>query len=437
MQSIILSVEADSPLRHRARAGDVLVAIDGHPVEDVLDYEYWGCGERQRVTLRRGKREFTVRARRSDRTGLGLNFEEFLMDRPKACANHCVFCFVDQLPKGLRKPLYFKDDDARLSFLTGSYITLTNLSERELERIIQLKVSPVNVSVHATEPALRARLLGTSRGAEGYERMRRLAAGGICMNCQIVICPGWNDGEALERTMEDLAALWPQVPSVSLVPVGLTEHRAGLTELTAFDRERAAAVIAQADRFGEECLRRFGSRIFFCADELYLKAGLPIPPEEYYEDYPQIENGVGLMRSEEEEFLPLAGSVPAAEDFCVATGVSAAPYIRRLLEKAGSDAPVYAIENDFFGHTIDVAGLITGGDLIRQLQGRPLRRRLLIPQVMLRHGGDVFLDDVTPAQVEQALGVQLVPVINDGEALFRAVTGRDGAAAAEPNDGKE
>lgn len=421
MASRITNIDKKSPLRFKAKVGEELIAIDGHPIADVLDYEYWSYGRKLAVTLRGPKGERTVTVRKGEGRSLGLDFEDYLMDKPRPCANRCIFCFVDQLPKGLRKPLYFKDDDARLSFLTGSYITLTNLSEREIERILQLKVSPVNVSVHATEPELRARMLGTPRAAKGYELMTKLAAGGIEMNCQIVVCPGVNDGAPLQRTMEELAALYPQVPSVSIVPVGLTKHREGLTELRPFEKDSAAATIDQVNAFGELCLEKLGSRIFFCADELYLKAGREMPEEEYYEGYPQIENGVGLMRSMEEEFRLALDGAEIRDDFCVATGVSAAPYIRKLLKLVGSEAPVYAIENDFLGHTIDVAGLITGGDLIAQLRDKPLRPRLLIPHVMLRHGGDMFLDDITPAEVEQALNVKLTDVVNDGTVFYNEI----------------
>lgn len=397
------------------------MSIDGHQIEDVLDYDYWSYAPRLLVVLRRHGKERTVRVRKPEGQGLGLDFESYLMDRPRHCDNHCLFCFVEQLPRGLRRTLYFRDDDARLSFLTGSYITLTNLSEREIERILQLRISPVNVSVHATEPALRARLLGNPKGAEGYALMRRLAEGCIQMNCQVVVCPGINDAQNLQKTMEDLAALYPAVPSVSIVPVGLTKYRQRLAELTPFDAESAASLIDQVTAYGEACLAQYGTRIFFCADELFLKAGREIPGEDYYEDYPQIENGVGLLRSQEEEFMRALDGSECRKDFCVATGLSAAPYIRKLLAAAGSDAPVYGIENDFFGHTIDVAGLVTGQDLLRQLADKSLRQRLLIPHVMLRDGGDVFLDDVTPMQVEKTLGVKLTAIVNDGEKFYNEI----------------
>lgn len=420
MASKIIKIDKKSPLRWRAHVGEELLAIDGHEIGDVLDYEYWSYGPRLSVTLRGAKGERTIRVRKREGTALGLDFEDYLMDKPRHCANRCIFCFVDQLPKGLRAPLYFKDDDARLSFLTGSYITLTNLTKREIERILQLRISPVNVSVHATEPQLRAHMLGTPRAAEGYALMERLAAGGIEMNCQVVVCPGVNDGEHLQRTMEDLARLYPHVASVAIVPVGLTKYREGLAKLEPYNAQTAAETIDRVDAYGAACLEKYGSRIFFCADELFLKAGRDIPPEDYYEGYPQIENGVGLMRSMEEEFMACIGG-PVRDDFCLAAGVSAAPYLRRLLAAAGSDAPVYAIVNDFFGHSIDVSGLVTGRDLIAQLKDKPLRTRLLIPNVMLRHGGDVFLDDVTPGEVEQALGVKLENVKNDGRLLFEAI----------------
>ncbi len=420
MASKIIRIDKRSPLRFRAHVGDELVAIDGQPIGDVLDYEYWSYGSRITVTLRGAKGERTLRVRKREGTALGLDFEDYLMDKPRPCANRCIFCFVDQLPKGLRAPLYFKDDDARLSFLTGSYITLTNLSERELERILQLRISPVNVSVHATEPSLRAYMLGTRRAANGYALMERLAGGGIEMNCQVVVCPGVNDGEHLQRTMEDLSRLYPHVPSVSIVPVGLTMHREGLAKLTPYNAETAGQTIDLVNAYNEICLEKYGSRIFFCADELFLKAGRELPPEDYYEGYPQLENGVGLMRSMEEEFMASLGR-PVRDDFCCAAGVSAAPYVKKLLAAAGSDAPVYAIVNDFFGHSIDVSGLVTGRDLVAQLRDKPLRRRLIIPNVMLRHGGDVFLDDMTPAEVERELGVELVDVKNDGRLFFECI----------------
>lgn len=432
MSNCIVSVDENSPVRGKVRPGDTLLKINGSEIIDVLDYKFYSYEPRLTLTLRAPDGGFrVVSARKAEGQDLGLNFESYLMDQAKACRNHCLFCFVDQLPRGMRRTLYFKDDDARLSFLTGSYITLTNLSDRELQRIIDLRISPIRVSVHATEPALRAKLLGNPDAARGYALMQRLAAGGIEMECQIVCCPGINDGEALSRSMRELAELWPAVNSVSVVPVGLTKHREKLPALTPFDRERALAVVRQVEAYGAECLRGRGSRIFFCADELYLKAGLEPPPDDWYEGYPQLENGVGLLRLLAEEFEQelRCGVQSDGKAFSIATGVAAAPFLRRLLVQAQEKCAilsgnVYAIENDFLGRTIDVAGLVTGGDLIAQLRGRALGERLLIPVNMLRHGEGVFLDDVTLEDVSAALGVPVRVVAQDGHDLLAAMCGR-------------
>ena len=432
MASVITKIDKSSPLHHRAHPGDRLVSINGKEIEDVLDYKYFCYDTRLTVELEdeNGHRRL-VKIKKPEGGELGLEFESYLMDSARACRNHCLFCFVDQLPRGMRKTLYFKDDDARLSFLTGNYITLTNLSGREIERIIDLHISPINVSVHATDPALRAKLLGSETAAAGYALVKRLAEGGITMNCQIVCCPGYNDGEALQKTMEDLAALYPEVNSVSIVPVGLTGHREHLAKLKPFDRAGALETVRRIDAFGEVCLEKCGSRIFFPSDELFLKAGLPIPDDEYYEDYAQLENGVGLIRLQEVEFLASLGYDELSCDgvpFSIATGVSAAPFLEKLLVTAREkydtiDGRVYPIVNDFFGHTIDVAGLITGRDLIAQLRGKVLGSRLLIPQTMLRDGEGVFLDDVTLEDVERELNVTVIPVEVDGGDLLRAMLG--------------
>ena len=433
MLNTVTNIDARSPLRGRVRVGDKLLSINGHEVEDVLDYRYWSYEPQLTLLFRSADGgEYSVKARKGEGEDLGLDFEEYLMDRPWGCSNRCKFCFIDQLPKGLRKTLYFKDDDARLSFLTGSYITLTNLSERELERICALKISPINVSVHATDGALRAELMGNPKAADIMGPLKRLADAGIVMDCQIVCCPGWNDRGQLSRTMSDLAGLYPGVNSVSIVPVGLTKHREGLAELRPFDRESAAETIDRVEAFAEECLLRLGSRVFWCSDELYLKAGREVPEDEYYEEYSQLENGVGLMRLLETEFMAALRLAEPDEGaggrFAIATGVSAAPLLEKLLQTAHKkcakiDGQVCAIVNDFFGHTIDVAGLVTGGDLIAQLRGKDLGERLLIPHTMLRHGEGVFLDDVTLEQASEALGVPVTPIGGSGGELLDAMLG--------------
>lgn len=262
MFNTIVSIDSGSPLEGRVQPGDELLSVNRHPVRDVLDYKYWTYEPRLVLEFRQAGR---VRVRKEEGRDLGLNFETYLMDRPTGCGNRCVFCFVDQLPRGLRPSLYFKDDDARLSFLTGSYITATNLSSRELDRICQLRVSPLNLSVHSTDPELRSRMLQNPRGGEILEVLRRFSEAGIEMDCQVVVCPGWNDGAQLQKTMEDLAGFYPHVNSVSIVPVGLTRHRDGLTPLTPFDRDSAAAAVDQVESFGEKCLADQGSRISFAA----------------------------------------------------------------------------------------------------------------------------------------------------------------------------
>lgn len=431
MDNIIKSIDRGSPLLHKVRVGDCLLSINGHRVLDVLDYKFYAYDTRLDVRLRRPDgSEYSVEVRKPEGGDLGLDFESYLMDRPRSCANNCVFCFIDQLPAGMRPTMYFKDDDARLSFLLGNYITLTNLSPREIERIIALRISPVNVSVHTTNPALRERMLKNKRAGETIETMRRFAENGIVMNCQIVCCPGWNDGAELQRTMEDLAAMYPGVHSVSVVPLGITKYREGLEKLTPFTPEHAAATIDQVTDFGDTCLEKYGTRIFFCGDEMYLKAGRELPPDEFYEEHTQLENGVGMLRLMETEFssaLKLSDA-PDGVPFSIATGVAAAPFFEGLLALARARYPqlngrVYAIENDFFGHSITVAGLITGQDLIGQLRGKDLGERLFLSQNMLRREEMDFLDDVTLEKAVKALGVPIYPVEEDGFALWDAISG--------------
>jgi len=431
MGSVIASVDGGSPAeKKRIKAGDELLAINGHPVRDVLDYKFYSYDSRLTLERRTGDRIRRTHVRKREGEDLGLNFETYLMDKPRSCANNCIFCFVDQLPKGMRSTLYFKDDDARLSFLQGNYITLTNQSQREVQRIIDLRISPINVSVHTTDPELRCMMLGNRNAGRGIEIMRRFAEAGIEMNCQIVVCPGVNDGEQLSRSMRELADMYPSVPSVSIVPVGLTAHRQGLYEIRPYDRDLACETLDRVEAFARECMEKHGSSIFFCADEMYLKAGRDIPEDEYYEGYPQLENGVGLLRLLTEEFYEELGQTPPADgvSFTAVTGVAALPFIEKLLQSAAEkDANVQgravAIRNDFFGHTIDVAGLVTGGDIIKQLSGKDLGERVLIPHNMLRHGETVFLDDVTVEEVEKSLNVRVRIVMQDGHDLARAFFG--------------
>ena len=431
----IRHVDPHSPA-HRAgiRAGELLLQINGHPVADVLDYKFYSYDPRLELLLRQPDgTERTVRLRKQEGEDLGLEFPTYLMDRARSCANRCIFCFVDQMPPGMRSTLYFKDDDARLSFLLGNYLTLTNLSARELQRIMDLRISPINISVHATDPELRTFLLKNPRAGECYDVMRRLAEREITMNCQIVSCPGINDGPALDRTLTDLAALWPWVHSISVVPVGLTRFRDGLYPLRGYTREEAAALVDQVESFAACHLADHGSRLVWCSDEFYLLASRDLPGEDYFEEFTQLDNGVGMLRLLEAEFhraLRLMEPEELAEirPFSIATGVSAAPFLADLVEELRRICPeargqVYPIVNHFFGESITVAGLVTGTDLIAQLKGKDLGERLLIPASMLRSGERVFLDDVTLDEAEQTLGVPVLPVAQDGYELLDVICG--------------
>lgn len=426
--TVVRHVDPRSPAhRSGVRAGDTLLEINGTPIVDVLDYKFYSYDPRLELTLLSpdGTRR-TVHVRKEEGQDLGLDFETYLMDRARSCANNCIFCFVDQMPPGMRDTLYFKDDDARLSFLMGNYLTLTNLSKREVQRIIDLHISPINVSVHTTDPQLRVEMLKNKRAGESIDIMRRFAAANITMNCQIVSCPGVNDGTALDRTLKDLSEMYPGVASVAIVPVGVTKFREGLCPIVPYTKEQAAAVIAQVEAFSKEFMKEHGTRLAWCSDEFYLLAGQPLPEKPFYEDMAQLENGVGMLRlllSQAEMALDepeLGELVP----FSVATGVSAAPFIDQILQKAKEKVPqlqghVYPIRNRFFGETITVSGLVTGQDLIAQLKGQELGQRLLIPSNMLRAGESVFLDDVTVADVERELGVTVCPV--DAESGFDLV----------------
>ena len=433
MFAVITDIEHNSPAsRSRLAVGDKLIAVNGKAINDVLDYKFFTYEKKLLIQAQTpaGKTKL-VRISKEEGQDIGLVFETYLMDKAHACSNRCIFCFVDQMPRGMRKTLYFKDDDARLSFLLGNYITLTNLSDREAQRIIDLHISPINISVHTMNPELRSMMLGNPKGGESLKIMRRFAEAGITMNCQIVCCPGVNDKEELQFSMEEMAAIYPAVNSVSIVPVGLTKFREKLHKLSPFSKELALETIKQVEAFSEKCLDKFGTRIFFCSDELYLKAELPIPDEEFYEEYAQLENGVGMLRLLTCEFMDAFEACDKTDvtppPFSIATGVSAAPFMEMLLKKLQErypniEANVYPIINDYFGHTIDVAGLVTGGDLIAQLRDKNLGKRLLIPQNMLRHGEGVFLDDVTIEDVERELNIEVVVTEPDGGKLFEAMT---------------
>ena len=417
------------------RAGDVLLTINEKEINDVLDYRFYLTEREITLSLLREDTPFTVRIRKQEYDDIGLDFETPLMDKKHSCENKCVFCFIDQLPQGLRSSLYFKDDDSRLSFLHGNYITLTNLHDRDIQRIIDMHISPVNVSVHTTNPELRVKMMKNKRSGEVLSYLRTLADGGISLCCQIVLCKGLNDGEELTRSMRELAELHPALESVSVVPAGLTRFRDGLYPLEAFTKEDCRAIIRQINDFGNLCLKQYGTRLFFPADEFYIKAELPLPSDEFYESYAQIENGVGMLTDmrtgfsfEMEDREAYENEFSAPRTVSVATGFAAYEHIDSLckeLERAfgGLTVHVYPIRNDFFGEQITVAGLLTGTDLKAQLSGKALGEELLFPAACLRAEGDVFLDDLSPKDLSDALGVPTRPVSSDASAFIRAVLG--------------
>ena len=422
----ITGVEKASPAaKHGILPGDILISINGHDINDVLDYRFRLTEKKITLLIHRGPDLKEITIKKDEYSDIGLEFETYLMDKKHSCRNKCVFCFIDQLPKGMRDTLYFKDDDSRLSFLMGNYITLTNLSEEDVDRIIEMKTSPINVSVHTTNPELRVKMMKNKNAGKVLSYLRRFADAGISLNCQIVLCKGINDGKELERSMTDLAALYPSLVGVSIVPAGITNYREGLCHLEPFTAEEAGEVIDTIDKFGEKCLKKFGTRLFFSSDELYIEAGRELPGEDYYEGYPQIENGVGMIRSMDGEFTDELDfldeyDLEKPRKVSVATGAAAYDFIKSLADRLCEQVPtlechVYKIINDFFGHNITVAGLLTGKDLANQLKGKDLGDRLLIPRVTLRSEGDVFLDDTTPEWLSEQLGgVEIVPVESTG-----------------------
>ncbi len=409
--------------------GDRLLSIDGHDPEDIFDYEYYLENESVLVEVQKADGEEWELDIENDYQDLGLTFENGLMSEYRSCTNKCIFCFIDQMPPGMRDTLYFKDDDSRLSFLQGNYITLTNMKEKDIDRIIRFHLSPINISVHTTDPELRCRMLHNRFAGRSLKYMDRLYAAGTPMNGQIVLCRGINDGEQLERTIRDLSRYIPCMESVSVVPVGLSRYREGLYPLEPFTAEDAARTIDQIERWQKRLFAEHGTHFVHASDEFYLLAGRPMPEEERYDGYPQLENGVGMIRLMTEEVEGTLADLDgddSAEEISIATGLLAAPCLAGFLDRIREKFPnrkvhLYPIRNDFFGDLITVAGLITGGDLIRQLTGKELGSRLLLPDCMFRSGEEVFLDDVTREQVKTALQVEVDIVKSSGQDFVNAV----------------
>lgn len=410
----IIGVEAASIAEElELEVGDKILTVNGQVINDLLDFQVHAAAEELLLeVLKRDGELWDLEIEKDADSDLGLQFEH---PEPTQCGNNCIFCFVHQLPKGMRRTLYVKDEDYRFSYLYGSYVTLTNISEADIERIVAQRLSPLYVSVHATDEQLRTRMLGR-QGPPILDLLKRLAAAGIEIHTQIVLCPGINDGSELERTIEDLASLFPQVQSLAVVPVGLTGYRQRLPDLRPPTVEEARTVVTTIHEYQQRFLRRCGSRFVFAADELYLKAGADFPPLSTYEALAQVENGVGLIpqfRVEAAEVLAEAGilGVSAVSTF---TGVSArgelTRFIADLAAKTGTTIHLYPIRNEFFGGHVTVTGLLTGKDVLRQLKGQPLGQALLVPDVVLREGDEVFLDDVALEDLQRELDVRIITV---------------------------
>lgn len=414
------------------RVGDVLETIAGEELIDQIDYQALTAGERFDLTLMRDGAEITLHVHKEDWQPLGVVLDQDIAAAPRPCANRCVFCFIDQMPPGMRRTLYVKDDDWRLSLMMGNYITMTNMSDAEFDRVLRRRVSPLYISVHATDPAVRTAMMKNPHAAELMPRLRRLRDAGLRFHCQVVLCPGWNDGEVLEKTLRELSELRPAACSVALVPVGLTRFREKLEPLTPYTRETAAALLDQAEPWRERFLRETGTRFVFPSDEFYCLSGRELPPDEAYEDYPQIENGVGMLRLYRDALYAAAEDTPVARtaprELVLACGTSLAPLMQRWCDElapAGTRVRVKPILNHYFGTSITVTGLITGGDLISQLK-EERADAFLIARNMLRAEGDLFLDDISLADAQAALPAPLRVVDNTGEALWQAIAGLEG-----------
>lgn len=414
--------------------GDELISINGQVIEDVFDYHYLVDDDYLELLVRKENgEEWELEIEKDYEEDLGIEFENSLMDEYRSCRNNCIFCFIDQMPEGMRETLYFKDDDSRLSFLQGNYVTLTNMSDHDIDRIIQYHLAPINISFQTTNPQLRCKMLNNRFAGDIFPKVQRLYEAGIEMNGQVVLCKGINDGEELERTIKDLTRYLPHLKSVSIVPVGLSKYRDGLYPLEPFNKEDAEKVLDTVHQWQEKLYPEYGLHFIHCSDEWYILAERELPREDQYDGYLQLENGVGMLRLLEEEVkeaLIHSGEESVKRQVSIATGRLSAPFIRKNVELVANvykdlEVEVFPIRNDFFGEMITVSGLITGQDLIAQLKNQKLGERLLIPCNMLRAGENVFLDDITVETVEKELGVPVVVVDEDGASFVRALTQKE------------
>ena len=411
-------------------AGDKLISINDNTIEDVFDYHYYVNDEEIVLLIEKPDgEEWELEIEKDYEEDLGIVFEQGLMDEYRSCRNKCMFCFIDQMPKGMRETLYFKDDDSRLSFLQGNYITLTNMSDHDVDRIVKYHLEPINISFHTTNPELRCKMLHNRFAGEALKKVDKFYEGGIQMNGQIVLCKGINDGEELERSIRDMSKYLPHLQSVSVVPVGLTKYRDGLYPLESFAKEDAEKVIDTIEKWQKIFYEEYGLHFIHAGDEWYILAEREMPEEERYDGYLQLENGVGMLRLLMNEFEEAYGEIEGDErqiEVSMATGFLAYPYLKKMIEKLKEKFPnvtvhLYPIRNDFFGEKITVAGLITGQDLIAQLKGQKLGERLLLPCNMLRSGEEVFLDDVTLSEVKDSLQIQVDIVKSSGWDFIEAI----------------
>ena len=411
-------------------SGDKLISINNNEIEDVFDYHFYVNDEYLTLLIeKKNGEEWELEIEKDYEEDLGIEFEQGLMDEYRSCRNKCMFCFIDQMPKGMRETLYFKDDDSRLSFLQGNYVTLTNMSDKDIDRIVRYHLEPINISFQTTNPELRCKMLHNRFAGEALKKVDILYEGGIQMNGQIVLCKGENDGEELERTIRDLKKYVPQLQSVSVVPVGLTKYRDGLYPLEPFDKEDAKKVLATIHKWQKELYKEFGLHVIHASDEWYILAGEEVPEEERYDGYLQLENGVGMLRLLENEFeeaYALLSGDEKVREVSLATGYLPYPYIQKMAQRleekyVNTQIHVYPIRNDFFGEMITVSGLITGQDLKTQLKDRKLGDRLLLPCNMLRSQEDVFLDDVSVSELSQALQVEIDIVKSSGQDFIEAI----------------
>lgn len=411
--------------------GDILVSINGNEIFDVLDYRFYIQSRKLSLSLLRQGKEISANIRKSDEyADIGLEFNTYLMDKQHSCKNKCIFCFVDQMPKGMRDTLYFKDDDSRMSFLFGNYITLTGLCEREIQRIMDMHISPVNISVHTMNPELRVKMMKNPNAGKVLSVLDRFSEKGIEMNTQLVLCPGINDGDELRFSLEELSKLYPSVKSIAAVPVGLTKYRDGLYPLRTYTKEEASQVIDIIDEFNAHFSFFNGGKILaYASDEFYLIAQRPLPDGDYYGEYSQLDNGVGMCTLLKEEFMSALEETPEREvnkKLTLATGYAAYDLLNELCCKAqekfkGLSIDVIKIKNEFFGSTVTVAGLVTGIDFKTQLEKEDLGEAVLIPRVSLRNEGDKFLDDITVEELSEALKIPVIPVENDGYKLLETI----------------